>query len=541
MNLIKLLLIGLLSVGVLLACEGNGTTIPKKRVPVAPLSIVGFNNKLSPELFQNITIKIRAIDKIGNTVKSVTWEAKGFVNAEIGETTDDGITTLKVTSENAKGTITAEAKIGSETLKAEYIIVASEIPLKKLDISPTKPNIAILNGKGYMQFNAVALFGSTRIDVTDDTVWTIDPTSNITINNDDNKGLVTVTENKDNIKVFAEFTSGAVVQLDNTTISSRVATPNAIKITGVQSNSSIINGTVIQLSAMASFEVIDNINLSEVDITKDATWSSTVESVATVGNTTDDKGLLTIVGIEEKTTIKAEAFSKDGTIIVTATAPKDRITAFTVETPIVTPSEGDTEFVININETTIATLSPTPAESKLYTCKVISGTGVVLINNSTTCDKLKTGTSVESLATTIEVTNTIQPTIEAQTVVITPTYENIVTTIESFTVKAPANELLNKPNEKIELIIMEQHDIGNDKKGVLADYTCEVNITGTGVVLEGGTTTGTCDNLKTGTSVDALATEVKIMYTDNAEISNLSGNITITPVYTNAYQQAIIK
>ena len=540
MKLMKLLLIGLLSVGVLLACEANGTHLPDKKVLAPPLAIVGITNKLPPELFQNVIIKIRAIDKNGNTVKSATWEATGLKDAEMGEVTADGTIALKVTSADAKGTITAKAKIGSENLKAEYIIVASKTPLKSLYVSPKSPYIAIYKPKPvFFQLNAVAVFGSTKIDATNDVVWTMDTHADISISNDAaTKGFVTVSKVVDNITATAELTSGTAVLLDNTSISSIDQNIKEIKIVGVQPNITLQNGTVIQLSALAYFSIKDNITFSAVNLTNDVDldWSSKLESVATISNTngTDDtladKGLLTIVGIDGTTTITVSypgGFTSSATI--TASAPYDRITAFTVETPATMPSVGNREFVLKIRETTVEIGSPTSAESRLYTCTIKgTGTGIVLIDGETTCDKLKTGTKTESLQTTIEVTNTLQPLIEAQTVVITPKYEEVTTAIQSFTVVAPADNLLTKPSEKIELIIMEKHDIGNLQKGVLTNYTCTIEGEGTGVVLVGGTT---CDNLKTGTAIDMLETVVKITYTVDLDIPNTSGNITIKPVY----------
>ena len=325
MKLIKLLLIGLLSVGALLACEANGTYLTNKKVQAPPLAIVGIANQLPPELFQNVTIKIRAIDKNGNTVKSATWEITG-INKDVvmGEVTADGTTTLKVTSADAKGTITAKAKIGDKKFEAVYEVVTSDNLVTKIDVSPTNPTIALNDSiaNPALQFKAFATFGSTKIDVTDDVLWTIaGETEGMTVDSESNKGLVGVTSVVDNSSIKATFTSGIKEVFGETNVFSAVAVIKEIIINGAPEGVSIKKDESVQLSAIAYFKALaDNVTTPiPIDVTNDALWSSSTSTIVKVGNTVDiNKGLATIVANSGDAIISALFSEITGNITLTA-------------------------------------------------------------------------------------------------------------------------------------------------------------------------------------------------------------------------------
>ena len=545
MKLIKLLLVGLLSVSVLFACEGNSTTIPKKETPAEPLSIVGVYNKVTPVLFDNVTIKIRAIDKKGKTVKAVTWDISNLVNVHTGIDVDNGTVSLKIKDGNGKGTIKAKAKIGNKDVKAEYRIVISDIPLTKINITPTNPTVAMNANisNPSIQLKALASFGSTVLDVTDDVNWTIPPPypAPTTIITPLATGITV-----DNVTIRATLTSGKLTKDGITKVAAKDSTIAGIEITGITKDVPVKSGSIVQLGAMLHFDVITDDNGSitpePFDVTEEVAWASSTPTVATVGDTAiadigdsdlEPKGLLTIISFEGTSTISASKteYGDSATMIVTASPPDDRITTFTVKPFSGILSEADTKVSIEINETLIGNDFETLADLKNYTCEIKSGTGIVYIDNGTSCDMIKTGTLMEHLETVIVVTNTIQSNLAAQEITITPSYNITPPPIKSFTVVAPDNSTLDKPDTTIPLTITEVYDIGNPRTGKTTDYTCRI-VSGGGAVLDSGTaTTATCDKLKTGLAGSAEATVVEVKYTTDNLVTNNTGDITITPVY----------
>ena len=548
MKLIKLLLTGLLSVGALLSCGDNGVHISTK---AELLKIVGVTSQVTPVLFDNVTIMIRAVDQYGNQVKSVTWEATELVHATLittavdDTTATEGIVMLKVTNADATGTITAKARIDDNDVTAEYQIVTSEEVLRKINVSPTNPNIALFDGDTDIQLKAVATFGTTIIDVTKDVKWEViprippvttpptppTPIVGVDVNNTDQKGLVTISVEEVDVKVRATLISNNISKNNETTLSSMNTTIKSIKIKGASTSVPIMSGEKVQLSAIATFNEANNILPTPLDITKKATWSSSVESVATVGNTILDKGLLEVIDYKDTSVITAIHGTISDTLTITATTPEPTLMSFALYPPSTSPSEADTVFDLDIRETLITIGSETPANNRDYTCEIVSGTGVVLADSGTTCDKLKTGIFSDSLTTTIKVTNTIQSDLGSKTIVITPTYTGTPPILVFFTVAHIDNATLNTADMPIVLEITETYDSGVESIVNGSTYTCEIGAgDGTSVTLEDGETT--CDKLKVSRIGSGTETKVEITKTSNPGLLTDRRHLVFQPTFT---------
>ncbi len=467
MKSIKLLLIGFLLVGILLACD-TSTVAPLTQAK--PLTIVGLTNKVAPDLFDNVTVTIRAIDRYGKPVQPVTWTTTGLVNAVMvtpvddeGATVKDGTTTIKITGANATGTITATAKIGDEDLETEYEIITSEKPLTKINVSPTNPTIGMMSGSGDIQLRALATFGSTKIDVTDDVSWTLvggTPTG-VTVDNVTNKGLVNVSSPVDTVFVEATLISGSVKVFDNTKVSSVSATIKKISITGAQVGIPIRKDESVKLSAIASFDVPVGGSATPipVDITNDASWTSSIVTTMEVGNTVNaNKGIATAITNSGDSTISASLSGITGTLVLTAgiSAKDNFIISKTTLGDLFVGSDDQlqTTEIINGKYQPIKNI----IQSDGYSC-ASSNTGIVTVDENCIVTGIKVGKSIITVTNDNKGTSIFDPSVQNIEINVSGKLESI--TIETDMIATPGDPYSLLQDTSVKLKASGMYDDGS--------------------------------------------------------------------------------
>ncbi len=173
MKLMKLLLIGLLSVVAFVACAEDEVT------PTAKVRIVGAD-KAAPVLYDNVTVKLQAINAAGAPITTASFESKAIVGADVSEDAV-GSMTVKVTNPAiAAGTITASLKTGTGSTatydNATYTIVAAKIVGTELKVdNGTAVTLAGDAGDATAKtaLVATAKFGTKIVDVTADTTFVV--------------------------------------------------------------------------------------------------------------------------------------------------------------------------------------------------------------------------------------------------------------------------------------------------------------------------------------------------------------------------------
>ena len=197
MKIVKLLLIGLLSVVALSAC-GNGTEkdsvtpTPIPPVPTPPsIKIVGLDGS-APVMYLNADVGLKAVDNNGKDV-TATWTLTEDVDAILTVKNPAKVASIKIASATAKGKITIKANgPDDEKLTDTFTIVPSDATLTGLTIEGD--TVVLLEQlTGTLQLKAIATFSDLKkIDVTKFASWSFpDGTIGVTVNNTTEKGLVT--------------------------------------------------------------------------------------------------------------------------------------------------------------------------------------------------------------------------------------------------------------------------------------------------------------------------------------------------------------
>ncbi len=204
--------------------------------------------------------------------------------------------------------------------------------LASIEVSPANSSIALGMTR---QLTATGIYtDNTRKDITASVNWTSSDTSIVSVGNDaGSKGMATpMTAGSATIKAMYGTTSGS------TTITVKSATLVSIEIT--PTNPSIALGTGKQLMATGIYS--DNTSL---DLTSNATWTSSAPSVASVSDNAGSKGLAASVAAGS-TTITATLGSISGSTTLT-------ITSATLASIGVTPT--DPSIALGRNEQFTAT------------------------------------------------------------------------------------------------------------------------------------------------------------------------------------------
>ncbi len=353
MKLLKLLLIGFLSSVSLLAC-GDDTIAPTS----PKLKIVAEIDNGTPEFYADTTVMLKTVDANGNIIKS-TWSTEDTAGVELSDNLATGVTSetvkVKVTDiASAKGVITAKINIDGVISTANLIIIPSEIALKSITISPVDPVIKLVKNKGKVTLTALATFENNRfVDATNDIVWSMPTTSNITI--DHVTGIVTATAVITSPAIATgTFTSKTVERSNTTSITAVQDTVAKITVT-VDNNGTLKlpNGAEKQLKAMATY-----IGGSTDDITDEVTWSTSDASVVSIDRST--KGVIN--GVKASGTAKISAESSNGKIgeititgspseLKSITITQNPITTIDAQTPTIVANNSDTSQESSIDAT----------------------------------------------------------------------------------------------------------------------------------------------------------------------------------------------
>ncbi len=170
MKMIKLLLIGLLSVVAFVACDETVDT------PAAAYSIVQVSDNGTPVLYDNLTVTLKAL-KDGKYLETVTFALATEALAATTFTTKVGSATIKVLDPaKATGTITASLKTGTGDNTTYDNITYTIVPAKVIgtDLKIDNGTAVVLDDtKKSATLIATAKFGAKIVDVTADTTFVV--------------------------------------------------------------------------------------------------------------------------------------------------------------------------------------------------------------------------------------------------------------------------------------------------------------------------------------------------------------------------------
>ncbi len=212
------------------------------------------------------------------------------------------------------GSASIRAALG--TVVGATTLTVNAATLVSVQVTPTDPTIA--DGTT-LQLTATGLYtdGSTQ-DVTTLASWSSTNSNVATVSNaSGSQGLATSVD-AGSTTVTASFGGRS----GTTTLTVTAATLVSIDVT--PTNPSIANGTTQQFTATGLYS-----DSSTQDLTAQATWSSTVASVATISNTAGSNGLASATG-NGATTIRATFGTISGSTTLT-------VTGVTLTSVVVTP------------------------------------------------------------------------------------------------------------------------------------------------------------------------------------------------------------
>ena len=284
MKLMKLLLIGLLSVVALAACsEDEAATTP------AAFSIVQVSDKGTPVLYDNVTVTLKAL-KDGAYVDTAIFTEADIVGATTNVST--GSATVKVTDPaTGAGTITATIIItaGDTTVDpvveevkevVTYTIAPANVAVTAITLSPDE-DATLTNAAPDKTYKVEGTVGTAKVDVTADTVIT--PVTGLTIAGGKITATANITAATPLVFTFAALTA-ITKAVEATGFGTSTPTLVSIAVTGIVAGE-IPTGTDVQLIATGTYTS----GPTQV-ITDTVTWASSVEATAKFHATT--KGLL---------------------------------------------------------------------------------------------------------------------------------------------------------------------------------------------------------------------------------------------------------
>ena len=237
---------------------------------------------------------------------SVTWSSSDTAVATISNDSASPGLSQSV----GQGSVTITATDAASGTSADTTLTVTAVTLTSIEITPAKPSIVL---GATQQFTATGTYSdSTTQDITASVTWSSSDTATATISNaSGNEGLaegmapgsvtITATDPVSNISSDATLTISA-------------ATLTSIEISPF--NPSIALGTTQQFTATGIYS-----DASTQDITASVAWSSSDTAVATIGNTSVNKGLVDGLAPGNATitaTDLASNISSDTTLTVSA-------------------------------------------------------------------------------------------------------------------------------------------------------------------------------------------------------------------------------
>jgi hypothetical protein len=278
------------------------------------------------------------------------------------------------------GTSTVQAALGSVTGSTTLTVTAAT--LVSIDVTPSNPSVAKGTGQ---QFAATGHYtdGTTQ-PLTSSVTWSSSDTSTATISNaPGTKGLAST------LAVGSTTISATL----NGVVGSTLLTVTAATLVSIQvtpTNPSTTKGATLQFTATGIYT--DN---STQDLTTQASWASSLTTVATISNATGSQGLATAQAVGQ-TTISATFGGTTGSTILT-------VKPATLTSLQVTPTTPSAAKGTTVQFTAIATFSDNSTQD--VTTQATWGSssgGVATISNATGSQGLATAVGVGT--TTISAT-----------------------------------------------------------------------------------------------------------------------------------------
>ena len=422
MKLINLLLLGFLSTVSflsLLACSDDTVA------PSSPLRIVADIDNKTPEFYENTAIKIKAVDMKNNLIKA-TWNATDIDGVDLSFDPVTGINsetiTIKITDKaTAKGVINAKINIDGSLIETNITIIPSTIALKSIKVLPVDTVIKLVKDKGSVTLTALATFENNReVDITKDTVWSMQNTPDITLNVDTGTVTATAVVTSPSI-VTGTFTSGTVEKKSESAITSELDTIAKITVT-VDNNGTLKLplGATKQLKAEATYTG----GLTE-DVTNEVSWTTSKAEVIMVDN---DNGVITSKKVSGEAVITARS-SNDKTDEITITGSAPELESVTIKPFDITTTDPKTVELELSNSDRVTAPTDIDATDFKWTVTLVGGgdaKDIAEINATTGVITAKAGVTNTEINISATLNDNIQP-VNLPTIRVEPITVNVNT------------------------------------------------------------------------------------------------------------------
>jgi trimeric autotransporter adhesin len=328
---------------------------------------------------------------------AVTWSTSNAAVADVSNAAGyEGWTT-------GKGSGTAVITGTVLGVSDSVTLTVSNLSLSSISLSPS--SISLAQAYPY-QLRATGTFSDTStVDITDSISWTSGGTAVTVGNTAGSNGLILGSS-----AGSATITGQSAATSGTSTITSTSATLSSIAITPV--SPSIKTDQTIALKATATYS-----GASTLDITKYATWSSSDNSVAVVGNKNFNRGIVS-ASINGTATISAKFNGTTGSSAITVSdSASVALSSIAVTPKNVTITNGSTQqfkATGHFTDGTSADLTATAtwSSSTTSTATINASTGLLtsVANGLTTISATKSGLSDNANATVTTTADTTVPT-----------------------------------------------------------------------------------------------------------------------------------
>jgi hypothetical protein len=251
-------------------------------------------------------------DSTGDITNTVTWSSTNTSVASIsnadgshGRATGEGLGTTKLTA-------------AIEGISGSQNVTVTEATLTSIAVSPGTQALAAGTTQ---QFIAIGSYtdGTTQ-DITSSASWTSDNTDAATVSNaGGTRGLASA------VAAGVAHITAAVDAISSDPSTLMVSTASLMSIAVSPSAKSIAKGTTFRFTATGTFS-----NATTQDLSTQVTWAALDSNVATISNTSPNKGLVTAVN-GGQTTIRATFNAISGSASLT-------VTGATLDSIAITPS-----------------------------------------------------------------------------------------------------------------------------------------------------------------------------------------------------------
>ncbi|MCW8125219.1 Ig-like domain-containing protein [Microbulbifer halophilus] len=228
----------------------------------------------------------------------VSWSSSSTSVATISN--DSGSKGLATSVASGETTISASV----DSVSGETTLTVTQAVLESIEVTPPNPSLPM---DFELRFTAMGLFSDgTAQDLTEQVIWSSSDTGVATISNAQGSDGLAKADRKGNTIIRARYQDvGTQEVVGQTTLTVTTAELSRVEVT--PANPSVAAGFEQQFTATGTFS-----DGTQLDVTEQATWTSSDDDIARISSTSPSQGLATTL-VKGTATISALIVTEDNT------------------------------------------------------------------------------------------------------------------------------------------------------------------------------------------------------------------------------------